>query len=457
MANETNIISKLTKGLKLKINKKKKNNWKTLNSNDSLPATPVEEEYMLFSDTEAELYKAKANVEANRSFSFNNTNNTTNHNDNNMSTKNILGSINNTSNFIGRSKTYNNRTTTYNTYNVNNRSIYGTSPSNKYLYTPNATTESRKNSFQTICSPQNVNSTQPITIKYTSPSNNTTPYSSVPNSPISIESSDTYVNEMKANSNNPFIRKNSASNAKPKSNNFLSVSTANMDPALSHSLISPIEFDGSGKEIKKSSSTTTTTNVNVTVTPEQNTASSNQNKPSEPQPIRSKSIKRVKPLITFDTPPVVSPITAETDSDDYIRGRKRSSKKHKKYSKKRSSNLTLKTSELKELAKNKFSSEPTSVIAARAHSKLNSPQSSSNEEDDDVPLGIIQYKCISSILKETGPTNISSLQSNTKKSHKSKNNYGYGYMSPPREVYLEKYDFPKFNNYTSYYQENYVI
>jgi len=436
MANETNIISKLTKGLKFKINKKKKNTWKTLNSNESLPPTPTDEEYMLYSDTEAELFKAKVNVEANRSFSFNNTNNTNNTNtENTMNTKNILSGLNNTpaytSNVIGRSKTYNNRTT----YTYNNRPTFGAQAQNQYLYTPNTITESRKNSFQTVCPPQHVNSTQPISIQYTSSSNNTTPYSSVPNSPISIDSSDTYVN-------NPFIK----NNAKPKVNNFLTVSTTNIDPALSHSLISPIEFDGAGKEIKKSTSTTTTTNVNVIVSTENNTTE---------QPVRNKSVKRIKPLITFDTPPVVTPITADSDSDEYLRGRKRSGKKHKKYSKKRSS-LTLKTKELKDMSNNKVSSEPSSaVIAARAHMRLNSPNSVSTEEDDDVPLGIIQYKCISSILKETGPTNISSLQSNTKKSHKSKNNYGY--MSPPRESFLEKYDYPKFNNYNNYYQENYVM
>lgn len=440
MANETNIISKITKGLKFKINKKKKNNWKTLNSNESLPPTPTDEEYMLYSDTEAELYKAKVNVEANRSFSFNNTNE-----NNNMNTRNILNNLNNTpayaSNVIGRSKTYNNRTT----YTYNNRPTFGAQAQNKYIYTPNNTTsntESRKNSFQTLC--QNNTTSQPISIQYTSSSNNSTPYTSAPNSPISIDSSDTCVNDIKMNSNNPFIK--NSSNLKPKNNNLLSVNTANMDPALSHTLISPIEFDGSGNEIKKSTTTTTTTNVNVTVQP--------QNKTTE-QPVRTKSVKRIKPLITFDTPPVVSPITAETDSDEYVRGRKRSGKKHKKYSKKRSSLLTLKTNDLKEMTKGKVYSEPTSAIAARAHSRLNSPNSASNEEDDDVPLGIIQYKCISSILKESGPTNISSLQSNTKKSHKSKNNYGY--MSPPRESYLEKYDIPKFNNYSSYYQENYVI
>jgi len=451
MANE--IISKLTKGLKFKINKKKKNNWKTLHSNESLPPTPKDEEYMLFSDTEAELYKAKVNVEANRSFSFNNSN--TNSTDNsNANTNNVLSGINNTpaysSNVIGRSKTYNNRTT-YTTYN--NRPTFGAQAQSNYLYTPNNITESRKNSFQTVCPPQNVNSTQPITIQYTTSSNNSTPYSSVPNSPISFDSSDTYVNELKANSNNPFLN----NTIKPKTNNFLTVSTANMDPALSHSLISPIEFDGSGKEIKKSTTTTTTTNVNVTVTSQNNTTTTTtQNTTtSESQPVRNKSVKKVKPLITFDTPPVVSPITTvETDSDDYLRGRKRSSKKHKKYSKKRSSNLTLKT-DLKEMNKTKVCSEPTSAIAAKAHLRLNSPNSTSNEEDDDVPLGIIQYKCISSILKETGPTNISSLQSNTKKSHKSKNSFGY--MSPPHEAFLEKYDYPKFNNYNNYHQENYVI
>lgn len=453
MANE--IISKLTKGFKFRINKKKKNNWKTLNSNESLPPTPTDEEYMVFSDTEAELYKAKTNITSNLSFSFSNTN-SNNTTENNMHTKNILSGINNntatySSNVIGRSKTYNNCST------YNNRPTVGAPQAqNKYLYTPNTITESRKNSFQTVCPPQNVNSTQPITIQYTTSSNNSTPYSSVPNSPISFDSSDTCVNELKANYNNPFL-----TNTKPKVNNFLNVSTANSDPALSHSLISPIEFDGAGNEIKKSTTTTTTTNVNVTVIPQNtNTTTSTtttNNNNSESQPVRNKTVKRVKPLITFDSPPVVSPMTAaDSDSDEYIRGRKRSSKKHKKYTKKYTSKkLTLKTNDLKEMTKLKVSSEPTSAIAARAQLRLNSPNSVSNEEDDDVPLGIIQYKCISSILKETDPINISSLQSNTKKSHKSKNNYGY--MSPPHEHFLEKYDPPKYNNYNNYYQENYVI
>ncbi|ORX44636.1 hypothetical protein BCR36DRAFT_373110 [Piromyces finnis] len=420
MTNDKNIISKLTKGLKLKINKKKKSNWKTLNSNEYLLSTPTptHEEHMLFSDTEVELYQAKANIEANRSFTFNN-----NSNENNIDTKNVLNNTFSVNvNVIGRSKTYNSSSS----YTYNNRPTIGPNIQNKY--TPNSTTESRKNSFQTIYSPQNNNLTQSGMNHCSSFSNNSTPYTSAPNSPISIDSSDTYVNEIKANFNNPFLKNNAINNIKPKTNAFLSVSTTNMDPALSHSLISPIEFDVAGKEIKTSEDTTTTAPQNI---------STGQINTNEQVP-RNKSVKRTKPLITFDTPPVVSPITAETDSDEYIRGRKRSGKKHKKYTKKRSSNLTLKTNNLKDMTKNMTFSEPTSAIVARANSRLNSPNSISNEEDDDVPLGIIQYKCISSILKETGPTNISSLQSNTKKT-KSHSKDNYGYMSPPHESYLEKY------------------
>ncbi|ORX77078.1 hypothetical protein BCR32DRAFT_248223 [Anaeromyces robustus] len=475
MANETNIISKLTKGLKLKINKKKKSNWKSLHSNESLPPTPSEE-LMLYSGTEEELYQAKMNVQANRSFSYH-----TSHlsdNETNYNTNNILAGLNSTNNqtnissmAIGRSKTTYNQpnTTSYSYQNGsvlrnNNFNLYQQTQTlqNNYLY-PTSNNTNRKNSYQTVCvtSPSSSTSqSKPIPINYTSSSTNNIPYPSAPNSPLSFDSSDTYVND-----NNPF-KINTTINPKATTkqiNTQLTITTTNIDPALSHSLISPIEFDGSGNEIKRST-TIATINMNQQETTT-NSRTTKQNSNKE-QISRSKSAKRIKPLITFDTPPVVTPITApDSDFEDSIRGRKRSSKKSKKHVKKRSSNLlTLKTTDIKDssLSKmnkksysgNNYSSGPSSAAIA---AKVNKRLYSSNEEDDDVPLGIIQYKCLSSLLQESAPSNISSLQSNTKsfKSH-SKNNYGY--VSPPAtdDPYCssEKYDFPKFNNY---YHENYVI
>lgn len=491
MTTDSNIISKLTKGLKLKINKKKKSNWKTLKSSDSLPPTPTDE-YMLYSDTEAELYNAKINVQANRSFCH-----TSNkENNENINTNNILSGLN-SSNGISRSKTYNNRTTTT-TYN--NRTTFGVTQQsyqqNKNIYPTSSVTGSRKNSFQTLyaSSPQNPNNlinstTQPIPIHLTSStcSTQSTPIHSI-NSPISSDSSETVVNEIKGNSKNPFMIMDNTTNTttiNPKTTisqiNHLTVNTTNMDPALTHSLISPIEFDGAGNEIKNSSTTFKSTTIqpassSITVNkPSSKSTPSNQTtkQNNTTEPLRSKSIKRIKPLITFDKPPMVSPMTTESDSDECVRGRKRSSKKSKKYSKKRSSLLAIKTSDLKETNRkreasmptvgtkkssytyNKYSSEPASAIAARANIRLQSPNSPCNEEDDDVPLGIIQYKCLSTLLKESAPTNISSLQSNTKSSYKTHIKDNYGYVSPPPMD--DKYDFSKYTTYTNYYQENYVI
>jgi len=84
---------------------------------------------------------------------------------------------------------------------------------------------------------------------------------------------------------------------------------------------------------------------------------------------------------------------------------------------------------------------------------LNSP----TEEDDDVPLGIIQYKCLSSLLQESAPPNISSLQSNTKSYKSSHLKDSYGYISPSEYCSKEKYGIPKYINYSNYYHENYVI
>jgi len=429
MVNETNIITKLTKGLKFKIIKKKKNNWKTLNSNDSLPTSP-DEEYMLYSDTEYELNHVKANIESNRSFSFNNLN------DENNYTKNTSNNVSAYGN-IGRSKTYN-----------NSRSVAGLQPHIKNLYTQNSRTDSSKSQTSSTIHPLLKNKHSSFIInKHLTSSYNPTAVASAPNSPISLDAYDTCFIDIKANSNNPFL------NMKPKD-----ISTTKKDPVLEPALISPIEFDSTGKVIEKSVSSTPVTPT-VSFVPQQSTPLK-QTTTNIPDPLfRNKSVKRIKPLITFDTPPIVSPITTETDTEEYTRSRnKRNSKKHKKYSKKRSSPLTVKTTIDKDSTREKVYSEPTSAIVARANSRLKSPDgyNFNNEEDDDVPLGIIQYKCISSILKDVGPTTISSLQSNTKKSQKSKSNYGY--MTPPHDAYYEKYDFPKFNNnYSSNYQENYVI
>jgi hypothetical protein len=399
-------INKLTKGFKLKINKRK-SNWRTLDSRESLPQT-LSDEYMLYSDTEAELYQAKVNVEANRSFvSY------TNKNENISNTNNILAGLNSNNN-IGRSKTAYTRPSA-NIYRNNTN----TPSQNSYLY------QSIKNSS----------------------SNNSTPYTSVPNSPLSIDSYDTYINDQKINNNNPFkVNLNSTVNPKATTteiNTQLSIVT-NTDPAYSHTLVSPIEFDGSGKEIKQKTESVNSNNNNNTNT---NT--------TKDFPVKSKSIKKLKPLITFDIPPVVTPMAPESDSDEV--GHRRRSKKSKKYSKKRHSpSLSMDTSD-KEISKksayiygsNKVSSyENTSTIASKVNRCLNSP----TEEDDDVPLGIIQYKCLSSLLQESAPPNISSLQSNTKPYKSSNMKNDYGYISP-----TEKYDIPRFNNYSSYYHENYVI
>jgi len=373
---------------------------------------------MLYSDTEYELNHAKANVEANRSFSFNNLN----HDNNNLYIKSKNAS-NNISAYatIGRSKTYN-----------NNLPMVGPKSQLNNLYTQNSKMDNSKSKTTTHPLLQNKHSSFIIN-KHLNPST----FASAPNSPISLDTYDTNYVDVKFSSNNPFI------NMKPNN-----ISTTKKDIALEPTLVSPIEFDSNGNKIEKPTT--------VSFAPQQSTPLKETTNTTTEQLVRNKSLKKIKPLITFDTPPVVSPITTETDVEEYARGRKRNSKKQKKYSKKRSSILTVKTDNTKETTKEMVYSEPTSAIVARANSRLNSPNgyNFNNEEDDDVPLGIIQYKCISSILKDVGPTTISSLQSNSKKSQKSKSNYGY--MTPPHDSYYEKYDF-KFNNYSSYYQENYVI
>jgi len=504
MANNKNLINKLTRGLKFKINKKK-SAWKTLNSKDSLPPTPTEE-YMLYSDTEAELYEAKANIEANRSFTYQSSsyNNEMNNNIGNILINSYTNNNNNSNNniFIGRSKTTYSRPSTT-TFTFNNNTLNRipittqsqfqsqTQSQNKCLYPSTTITESRKNSFQTIvASPPNSN-TKPISTSYTTPSSsfsssfstNNPPYVSAPNSPSSTDSSDTFVvNDIKISSNNPFrngINTNNNNNTnttlnRPKATtneikNHLTITTANIDPAMGHTLISPIEFDGSGKEIKSNNTNTVKFNTNTTNTATDNNKNntnekSSNNSTKEQLPKKSKSIKRIKPLITFDTPPVVTPITPESDSEEKVCGHKRSGKKSKRNSKRLSSPpsplLTIKTTELnknvsKNKINNKFSPESASMIAYRANMRMNSPM----EEDDDVPLGIIQYKCLSSLLKESAPTNISSLQSNTK-SYKSSSQHvknSYDYISPSEYYSREKYNYPNFANYSSYYHENYVI
>ncbi|KAG4085911.1 hypothetical protein H8356DRAFT_1737304 [Neocallimastix lanati (nom. inval.)] len=496
MANNKNLINKLTRGLKFKINKKK-SAWKTLNSKDSLPPTPTEE-YMLYSDTEAELYQAKANIEANRSFTYQSSsfNNEINNNIGNILVNSYTNNNNNSNNniFIGRSKTtYSRPSTATFTFNNNTLNRMSTTQSqfpsqsqNKYLYPSATISENRKNSFQTIvASPPPNSNTQPISTSFITPSSsfslNNTSYVSAPNSPISTDSSDTFVvNDIKISSSNPFrndINTNTNTNTNNNNNttnlnrskatnneikNCLTISTDNMDPAMGHTLISPIEFDGSGKEIKSNDTNTVKFNINTNTTNNNKNTNTNTNNSTtkEQPPKKSKSIKRIKPLITFDTPPVVTPITPESDSEENVRGHKRSGKKSKRNSKKLASPLlTLKTTELnKDISKNsynKFSPESASVIAYKANMRMNSPM----EEDDDVPLGIIQYKCLSSLLKESAPTNISSLQSNTK-SYKSSSQHvksSYDYISPSEYYSREKYDYPNFAKYSSYYHENYVI
>jgi hypothetical protein len=439
MANDKKFINKLTKGLKLKINKKKKSNWKNLNSG-GIPRTPTDES-MIYSDTEAELYQAKINVEANRSFSYHNN---AYNNDSYTNTNNILAALNSSNDkFVNRSKTtYQRQTTntyTYNStitsYNNNLGRKPQTSQGNYNIY-PSTTTESRKNSLQNVvASSQTTTNTQPIQIQYTSSSTNSAPYtsSSTTISPLSLDTSDTFINEL--NSNNPFksdINLN-ANSIHPKAttsqiNSQLGV--PNTDMAMSHTLISPIEFDVSGNEIKSN-------NANVATTTESNSQKDvNQSNKEQRRPSRSKSIKKVKPLITFDKPPVVSPMTVDSEDEENTRGRKRGGRKSKKYSKKRSSpSLSVKTTELRDRSKSvpnfgKRSSLEGKLTSIKP-SLVTSPTKKGNEEDDDIPLGIIQYKCISSILQESAPPNISSLQSNTKKSYKSSNvKDNYGYLSP---------------------------
>jgi len=451
MANDKKFINKLTKGLKLKINKKKKSNWKNLNSG-GIPRTPTDDS-MIYSDTEAELYQAKINVEANRSFSYHNN---AYNNESYSNTNNILAALNsNNDKFVNRSKTTYQRPTT-NTYTYNStinsfNNNLGRKPQTtqgNYNIYPSTTTESRKNSLQNVVAASKTTNPQPIQIQYTSSSTNSAPYTtSTTTSPLSLDTSDAFINEL--NSNNPFksdINLN-ANSIHPKAttsqiNSQLSI--PNTDMAMSHTLISPIEFDVSGNEIKSNN------NTNVATSTESNSHKDVNQSKEQKQPSRSKSIKKVKPLITFDKPPVVSPMTVDSEDEENTRGRKRGSRKNKKYSKKRSSpSLKVKTTELRDRSK----SVPNFGKRSSYEGKLNSIKPSlvisptkakkGNEEDDDIPLGIIQYKCISSILQESAPPNISSLQSNTKKSYKSSNaKDNYGYLSPtehyPQENKLNK-------------------
>lgn len=439
-------INKLTKGFKLKINKKKKSNWRTLNSRESLPQTPTDE-YMLYSDTEAELYQAKVNVEANRSFvSYNNNSYNNNFNKENFTnTNNILAGLNSNNNFVSRSKTsytrpttnnytYNNSINNFNHNNNNNINTNNTQLQSSYLYPGNKTSSSSNN------------------IQYTS----------APNSPVMVDSFDTYANDYKISNNNPFkmnINTN-VSTINPKAT-MTEINTqlnmiSNNDPAYSHTLVSPIEFDGSGKEIKPKASSN---NISFELNNNTSTATETTSHHSKEHPSKSKSIKKLKPLITFDIPPVVTPMAAESDSDEV--GHRRRSKKNKKYSKKRySPSLSNETYDSKEDKKSAYiygndkgSYEPSSAISTRTNRSKSSP----TEEDDDVPLGIIQYKCLSSLLQESAPPNISSLQSNTKSYKSSHLKDSYGYISPSEYCSKEKYGIPKYINYSNYYHENYVI
>jgi len=417
MANDSNLISKLTK--KLKINKKKKNSWKNLNSSDNLPY--ASEDYMLYSDTEAELYKArvsikvtdtdtynaivninneddefykaKVNVAANRSF-----NNSTSFDENNenINTSNILGALRKSPTYspgvISRSSTYNDQSSV--------GSSQHSTLQNKFLYPG---TLNRNN----------------------------------------------FTSEIKTNSNNPFKNTNTI---RPKGTQKKSIKQRNspstMDPALSNSLISPIEFDSTGNEIKSTISSENPTLSSQSSTKDstlsRDSKQSNSPKQSNSVSNRAKSVKRIKPLITFDTPPVVSPITVESDSDEYVR--KRNSKKAKKYSKKRSHNEKLKPTEFKETKTN----VSTADIVARANMRLNS--SRNNEEDDDVPLGIIQYKCLSSLLNKSTPSNISSLQSNTqyKSTTLSRDNNRF----PPETAYYSDKESSRRTNYNTIKKRN---
>ncbi|KAL6621488.1 hypothetical protein U3516DRAFT_795987 [Neocallimastix sp. 'constans'] len=354
---------------------------------------------MLYSDTEAELYQAKANIEANRSFTYQSSsfNNEINNNIGNILVNSYTNNNNNSNNniFIGRSKTtYSRPSTATFTFNNNTLNRMSTTQSqfpsqsqNKYLYPSATISENRKNSFQTIvASPPPNSNTQPISTSFITPSSsfslNNTSYVSAPNSPISTDSSDTFVvNDIKISSSNPF---------------------------------------------RNDINTNTNTNTNNN----NNTTNLNRSKAT------NNEIKNCLTISTDNMDPamVVTPITPESDSEENVRGHKRSGKKSKRNSKKLASPLlTLKTTELnKDISKNsynKFSPESASVIAYKANMRMNSPM----EEDDDVPLGIIQYKCLSSLLKESAPTNISSLQSNTK-SYKSSSQHVKIYLS----LYHEK-------------------
>ncbi len=81
--------------------------------------------------------------------------------------------------------------------------------------------------------------------------------------------------------------------------------------------------------------------------------------------LRSKTVKNSKPLIVFDTPPVVPPISvSDSDYEEDTPGWNHSSKKNKEFSKKRYSNLYL----------------------------------TPNEEDDNLPLEIVKNKRLSKIF-----------------------------------------------------------
>ncbi|ORY39210.1 hypothetical protein LY90DRAFT_704320, partial [Neocallimastix californiae] len=299
--------------------------------------------YMLYSDTEAELYQAKANIEANRSFTYQTT-----------------YSRPSTATFTFNNNTLNRMSTT--------QSQFPSQSQNKYLYPSATISENRKILSKLLLllllQTQILNLFQLVFITPSSSfSLNNTSYVSAPNSPISTDSSDTFVvNDIKISSSNPF---------------------------------------------RNDINTNTNTNTNNN----NNTTNLNRSKAT------NNEIKNCLTISTDNMDPamVVTPITPESDSEENVRGHKRSGKKSKRNSKKLASPLlTLKTTELnKDISKNsynKFSPESASVIAYKANMRMNSPM----EEDDDVPLGIIQYKCLSSLLKESAPTNISSLQSNTK-------------------------------------------
>lgn len=150
-------------------------------------------------------------------------------------------------------------------------------------------------------------------------------------------------------------------------------------------------------------------------------------------PKHSRSIKKIKPLITFDSNPMPSFINStSTSSTDQLRHSKSYQYSRNRHDEDQQERYIYGNSSL---------THSKSIQQQKQKYNISNPittSTSTEDEDDDTPLGIVQYKCLSSLLKESNNSNISSLQQQSNKKT-TKHNYYNKLFSPTNTTISKNY------------------